>query len=216
MTKCKLCGKAIQDEAATFGPDCQIRYDEALLILETTPAEVAEMTLAGDAETQRWLGIASRALVAGLRASGEARMRCYREAKRFIESARKAYRAQLPAPVAEPAPAAEIRITRQPRGHYEFQLPMAGSGMHAGFMEEFHTRIGKRFRCWHIQRQAWHITPADDGMVEFIADIIRRHFKGYMVVIDHATEIPIEARHQAFFDATPKTNGLGFLGMQPR
>ena len=78
-------------------------------------------------------------------------------------------------------PAREIVIERRPAGHYEFRLPFA----HAAFLAEFEKKVGKPFRCWHIQRQSWQIRPLDDQMIDFIADIVRAHFKGYAVRIEH-------------------------------
>lgn len=109
-------------------------------------------------------------------------------------------------------PLREIRIERQPRGHYEFKTPR----MNDGFLNEFKARIGKRFRFWNTFRESWQVTPLDDQMIDEVAKIVRRHFPGYVVTVNHATTVPIETRHQAFFDAVPKTNGVGMLGAQPR
>ena len=63
--KCRLCGKPLKDESATLGPDCQARYDEALLILETTPAEIAELRAAGPKhESDAGVEIAVRTIAA--------------------------------------------------------------------------------------------------------------------------------------------------------
>lgn len=117
-----------------------------------------------------------------------------------------------PAAAFDEAPAREIKITRQPRGHYEFKTPR----LNDGFLNEFKARIGKRFRCWNTFRESWQVTPADDEMIGLVAAIVRRHFPGYVVTVDHATEIPLATRHQALFDAVPKRAGVGFLGAQPR
>lgn len=92
--KCRLCSKPLKDESATLGPDCQARYDEALLILETTPAEIAELALNGSATVQRWLRAVSNALVAALRTSGASKMRGLRDGKAFVAAARRAYAEQ--------------------------------------------------------------------------------------------------------------------------
>lgn len=72
-----------------------------------------------------------------------------------------------------------IHITYTGRGVYEFRLPFK----HSAFLAEFETRIGKRWRCWHIQRAAWQITPADDQMIDYIKALIETHFKNYVVVV---------------------------------
>lgn len=105
MNKCTLCGKPLKDDNATLGPDCQARYDEALLVLETTPAEIAEMAIAGSATVQRWLRVISKALIAALKTSGAPKMRSLRDAKVFVAAARQAYRAQHE----DPAHLADLR-----------------------------------------------------------------------------------------------------------
>ncbi len=72
-----------------------------------------------------------------------------------------------------------IHVTYTGRGVYEFRLPFKNNA----FLADFETRIGKRWRCWHIQRAAWQITPADDQMIDYLKAIIETHFKNHVVVV---------------------------------
>lgn len=88
MTRCRLCGKPLQNDDAQFGDDCQKRFNNALSILETTPEEVGRLFLTGDATVQKWLRSMTTALVRSIRfKEGAARNR--RDAKVFLEAARR-------------------------------------------------------------------------------------------------------------------------------
>lgn len=94
MNTCRLCGKPLKDENATLGPDCQVRFNDALSILETTPEEITELALNGSATVQKWLRSIATALIKALRTSGASRMRNIRDARLFVDAARRAYRGQ--------------------------------------------------------------------------------------------------------------------------
>ena len=65
---------------------------EALSILETTPAEIAELALNGSATVQKWLRSIAPALINALRTSGASKMRNIRDARLFVDAVRRAYR----------------------------------------------------------------------------------------------------------------------------
>jgi hypothetical protein len=71
-----------------------------------------------------------------------------------------------------------VEIKRVPRGTYDFATPHRSEA----FLDEFKMRIGKPFRFWNL-KGCWQITPLDRGMLELIAELLRKHYAGCRVVI---------------------------------
>ena len=90
MNRCRICGQKLKDEDAKFGPDCQQRYDEALLTIETTEKEVGALFMTGDATVQKWLSKMSSAVVIALKPSTNGRLKHLTFAKDCMAYARRA------------------------------------------------------------------------------------------------------------------------------
>lgn len=191
---CRICGKTLADQDAQFGDDCQKRFNDALQIIDTTPEEVGQLFLTGDATVQRWLTVMTTALIRSIRYSSAA-PRCRREAKMFIEAARRAAGtvtetsvAMLAAATSEPEPQEKPEIViecKQGGRFYRLALPFK----HDAFLKEFLVKVGAPYRCWHEFSKSWTLTPPEPAMLGYIADIVRRHFRGYTVRIEHAAKV---------------------------
>jgi hypothetical protein len=88
MNHCELCGKAIKNNDARFGDDCQKRYVNALRLIETTEKEMADLFSSLNRSVIYWRDKLSQALIVALKRKGMARARAYRDAREFLHQAR--------------------------------------------------------------------------------------------------------------------------------
>lgn len=85
----------MKNDEAQFGPDCEVRYREALQIIETSETEVGALFLLDDATVQRWLGKMRSALIWSLKSqAGTTKMKHLEFARYSIVLARKAAQAE--------------------------------------------------------------------------------------------------------------------------
>jgi hypothetical protein len=90
MNHCHLCGKPINDDDERFGADCRKRYQQALLIIETTEAEIGSLFLLNNKWVNWWLTKVPGALITYLKCGGRKGMRALESAKSCIRQARNA------------------------------------------------------------------------------------------------------------------------------
>ncbi len=88
MNRCLLCSIKIEGDGP-FGPDCQKHYDGALQLIGIDRAEIELLAQVESPAVTTWLSRIRSAVVRGLKSRGQERFRCYRDARGFVEQARK-------------------------------------------------------------------------------------------------------------------------------
>ena len=179
---CIICHRpltAASSIARNVGPECAASYAARVEASGSTPARVEQLAALDVPQVNRWLRLASLAISAGR----------VRDARQFMAAAESAVPVvETAAPVAPPvipcpAPASpvsrEIVIRRDDRGRFVFCPPWKD----AEFISDFKRRVGRPFRAWNDRANQWEIAPVDDQMAAYVADILRRHFAHYRVIV---------------------------------
>ena len=177
---CLICHRpltAAASIAAGIGPECAATYAARIEASGSTPARVEQLAALDRPQVNRWLRLARLAISAG-------RVRDARQFLAAAETASGTVEASAPPPVLpRPAPASpvsrEIVITCDDRGRLTFCPPWKDPY----FISDFKRRVGRPFRAWNDRLNQWEVTPVDDGMAAYVADILRRHFAHHRVIV---------------------------------
>lgn len=188
--KCQLCGITLEDAdsiAKGIGPVCAGKY-EKFLAAGTNAVRISALESLANERIDEILTKAKRAVAAGGKAdiawAERAIQRAEQEARFFSEDQPKAATSVL---VIEKTP---IIIQKMSRGDYEYRAPFK----HDAFLNEFKQRVGEPFRCWNTFRSSWRISQKHLTAVEFIdlveqvSEIINKHFRAHVAVINHEIE----------------------------
>lgn len=192
---CEMCKIELRDPKSIIrgrGPVCAAKY-EAFQGQGTNAARIAALEAIGDETIDHDLYIMRRAVACGRKKDLEFAARklehAERQAKFILEDRTKAQAAQFV--ITKPT----ITIQKMPRGDYEIKLPFANES----FLVDFKLRVGEPFRCFNTFRTSWrisqkHLTAAEfPGLLELIAGLIDKHFRGYSAVINHEIQMEVAA-----------------------
>lgn len=176
---CLICHRPLTAAASiarNVGPECAASYAARVEASGSTPARVEQLAALDVPQVNRWLRLASLAISAG-------RVRDARQFMAAAETAAGTVEASAPPVIPCPAPASpvsrEIVIRRDDRGRFVFCPPWKDQY----FISDFKRRVGRPFRVWNDRANQWEVTPVDDQMAAYVADILRRHFAHYRVTI---------------------------------
>lgn len=179
--KCLICKKPLSNPesiALRVGPDCRAKFAALATAAGSSIERVEALTLSGNAEVARWADLAQKAIAAGRK----------RDAQDFLAAAEKA--AEKAGSDAEPpAPQPRKEAPAQPIAR-EIRIEKNGEAVifcppwkDSEFLSDFKKRVHRSFRRWNYDAYRWELTPTDDQMVPFVAEILRRHFQGYKISI---------------------------------
>jgi hypothetical protein len=195
IVRCKCCRRRLTNsisKSLEIGSECRKAFSTGIQAagcafeqVETIAQKGIEQAAKGNPKITHKINALARAAYVG---DAYFSKKFYDEAVELV--------AQLPAqPIASPAPAVEanpeivIQIATWNHGSswgYEFRSPFR----HLAFLAEFETKVGRPFRCWNAFKNCWvlepkYLRPAEfDGLIEMVAEILARHFRGHAVRID--------------------------------